>query len=88
MTGPRIRIGPPRAPQKHGGGRPMIDLAGQQFGRLLVIERVQQPATVNPEQRGIWWRCLCSCGRAAVFSSARLRGGKLQHCGNASHRRA
>ena len=50
-------------------GRKLVDLTGQKFGRLTVVERI--------ENRGhyVWWKCLCDCGNFKDVSSGNLRNG-------------
>lgn len=52
-----------------------IDLTGQRFGRLTVIERAN---TGKP--RG-WWKCLCDCGNETIVQSDSLRRGSTKSCG-------
>lgn len=52
------------------------DLSGQTFDRLTVIERTDR--RVNGS---ICWRCICSCGNAAIVGAADLRTGKTRSCG-------
>jgi hypothetical protein len=88
MAGARPTGGIPRGPGQHGGGRPAIDLAGNRYGRLLVIERVPKPASKSySPQTGTWWDCQCDCGSAPTISGERLRRGNVLHCGGASHRK-
>lgn len=54
----------------------LIDLTGQRFGRLVVIELVG----TNKAHRAIW-RCLCDCGNETVVLGASLRRGATQSCG-------
>jgi hypothetical protein len=55
----------------------MINLVGQTFGRLLVIER----AGVNAK-RSVLWRCACMCGsKNVVKDGASLRNGDTTSCG-------
>lgn len=53
----------------------LIDLTGQRFGRLIVVERVankgKEPA----------WLCTCDCGRAKVIVGKEMRSGKVKSCG-------
>ena len=53
-----------------------IDLAGQLFGRLTVIEEAG---------RNKWgkvkWMCRCSCGNYVVVDSGSLRSGNTKSCG-------
>lgn len=63
--------------RRHGGGKPVIDLAGQRLGSLVVIERAEKPATrsLSPQLEA-WWRGRCeACGAEAVLRSQRIRTG-------------
>lgn len=52
-----------------------LDLTGQQFGRLTVIE-------VAAAQRGrVLWRCKCECGTEREVSTTHLRSGHTRSCG-------
>ena len=53
-----------------------IDLTGQRFGRLLVIECVGR----SKNQKSIW-RCKCDCGKEKIILAASLRNGRSQSCG-------
>ena len=57
-----------------------IDLSGQRFGRLIVIERVENYVSPsgNPKVR---WRCKCDCGNEAIVTSENLRKGSTKSCG-------
>ena len=60
----------------HRSRRPLIDLAGMRFGRLLVIERAERPTTSSPSQIADGrWRCSCNCGAEVVLRGARIRQG-------------
>lgn len=48
--------------------------AGQAFGRLTLIERVDR----DPQRR---WRCVCECGAAVVAKPYYLRIGRTRSCG-------
>lgn len=62
-----------------------IDISGQKFGRLTVIERTGTNAGRQPI-----WLCMCECGRHAYVPSQSLRTGHSKSCGcyNADVRRA
>lgn len=60
-----------------------IDLTGQRFGRLIVIERVQKEGYTNA-----FWKCRCDCGKEIVTSSRHLRSGHTQSCGCYQRERA
>lgn len=51
------------------------DLAGQRFGRLLVIEYSHRSNNVAQ------WHCLCDCGTETVVGLSQLRSGKTRSCG-------
>lgn len=53
-----------------------IDLSGQRFVRLLVIERIGSSA----DGRTLW-RCLCDCGNETLSSAGNLRSGGSGSCG-------
>ena len=55
-------------------GRKLVDLTGQRFGRLVVMEYV---ARVNHSSK---WKCLCDCGNWSVVSLSGLRSGTFS-CG-------
>lgn len=52
-----------------------INIAGQRFGRLTVIERV---ASTKAQAQ---WRCVCDCGKETVVCSQDLRNGHTKSCG-------
>lgn len=55
----------------------LIDLTGQRFGRLTVIEKA-------PARHGCTsavWRCKCDCGNETVVRGVVLRRGKSNSCG-------
>jgi hypothetical protein len=59
----------------HSGGKPVIDLAGQRLGNVVVVARGEKPATrsLSPHKEA-WWRCRCeACGAEAVLPSRRIR---------------
>ncbi len=52
-----------------------IDMAGQRFGRLLVLH-----AAESRDGRA-YWTCSCDCGREAVVRGKYLRNGRTRSCG-------
>ena len=57
--------------------RDSIDLAGQTFGRLSVIDKVY----IN-KNRGDHWKCKCTCGEEKIIYGASLRKtNPTQSCG-------
>lgn len=53
-----------------------IDINGQRFGRLRVIERAP-----NDKNKLTMWHCLCDCGTAITTRSQDLRRGVSRSCG-------
>ena len=53
-----------------------IDLTGQRFGRLVVIERAE-----NDRYKRARWLCRCDCGKNKIINSQGLRRGSAQSCG-------
>lgn len=60
-----------------------LDLVGQTFGRLTVIERV----TDKHKKVGLW-RCKCECGNESIVITCNLTNGHTRSCGclGKSHR--
>ena len=54
----------------------LIDLTGQRFGRLTVVERAENRSTGQAK-----WFCKCDCGNHKVVAGYQLRGGYIQSCG-------
>jgi hypothetical protein len=57
-----------------------IDLTGKIFGRLTVIEKVEQPKHLKGHKR-IYWLCKCNCGNEKTVSTTDLNLKKIQSCG-------
>jgi hypothetical protein len=53
-----------------------ISLVGQIFGKLTVIERVE-----NNRFNHICYKCKCECGGEAIVDAANLRNGNTNSCG-------
>lgn len=53
-----------------------IDIVGQRFGRLVVIEYVDNDKWGDPR-----WRCKCDCGHEKVLTGGSLRSGNTKSCG-------
>lgn len=54
-----------------------IDLAGQRFGRLLVLRR----DGYSPSGTQIMWLCVCDCGTQVSIQGNNLRSGLSRSCG-------
>jgi hypothetical protein len=57
-----------------------LDIAGQRFGRLTVLDQV-----LEPHAGSIRWRCRCECGKIAIVSVSKLRHGHTRSCGCLHH---
>lgn len=53
----------------------LIDLTGQRFGRLTVVERAEN------KWHKTAWRCSCDCGNMVVANGSHLLSGRVQSCG-------
>jgi len=53
----------------------MIDLTGQKFGMLSVIEKDES------YKNETYWKCICDCGNIVNVRSTRLRNGRSKSCG-------
>lgn len=51
-----------------------LDLAGQRFGRLLVLGKSHM-------KKNTYYKCLCDCGNMTTVVSHLLRSGKARSCG-------
>lgn len=58
------------------GGKNFKDHTGQRFGRLVVVERVE-----NNRFGHARWACRCDCGSKLVVASGSLRSGNTKSCG-------
>lgn len=64
----------------------LIDLTGQRFGRLTVIERGEDYVTpynyvTGDTYREVRWKCQCDCGNVVEVTSKALRYGNTKSCG-------
>ena len=53
-----------------------VDLTGREFGRLVVLERVN-----NSKNNRSQWRCLCKCGNKPIVVGSYLTNGDTESCG-------
>ncbi|MBO6243354.1 MAG: hypothetical protein J6O41_02140 [Clostridia bacterium] len=58
---------------------PIINLVGQRFGRLTVLNRAEKPE--NSKSTSAFWLCRCDCGTEKIISGNVLRQGKAKSCG-------
>lgn len=64
-----------------------INLIGQRFGRLQVIELL--PKDQRPEKtakRGNHWICQCDCGNKVIHYTGALQQGDINSCGCLSYK--
>lgn len=52
------------------------DITGQKFGRLTVIERLE-----NDKWKQARWKCLCECGNYTICITRDLKKGAVKSCG-------
>lgn len=60
-----------------------VDLTGQRFGRLVVIDEAE-PKIFYTSKRKVTrrqWNCLCDCGETCTVSMSNLRTGHTKSCG-------
>lgn len=53
-----------------------LDLLGQRFGRLAVVERAGRNKAGK-----ICWKCRCDCGNFTTVATSLLRSGSVSSCG-------
>jgi len=58
-----------------------VDLTGQRFSRLTVLERVENYVSSSGKSRHVQWKCICSCGNPVIVSSHSLKSGHTKSCG-------
>ena len=60
--------------------RGLVDLTGNRYGRLVVIERA--PNVMYGEcQAQTMWRCRCDCGAELIVRGESLKCGGTRSCG-------
>ena len=52
-----------------------VDLSGQRFGNLTVINRA------GTQHGSVTWNCKCDCGKAVIAKSNTLKSGHTKSCG-------
>ena len=57
-------------------GRKVIDLIGRRFGRLVVIERME-----NNKWGELMWKCKCDCGNIITARGGHLKDNNITSCG-------
>ena len=56
-----------------------LNLCGEKFGRLTVIER--ETASIERKYRQVKWICQCECGNVITVRTSTLRSGHTKSCG-------
>jgi hypothetical protein len=57
-----------------------IDLTGQKYGRITVLEQVKKPDNIK-YTRATYWLCRCDCGTEKIINGYKLRRGFIESCG-------
>ena len=60
---------------------PLLDLTGQKFNYLLVLERDNEYTKINNIKHGVYWKCQCECGEITSVRSDCLRKNIIKSCG-------
>lgn len=55
----------------------VIDITGQRFGKLIVLEQADMRSIDNR----ILWKCQCDCGNIHYAAATDLKRGKVKSCG-------
>lgn len=61
---------------KEKGKKYIINLIGNKYGKLLVIDYVNEE-----NKKGSYWKCKCECGKEIITSSRCLVNGHTMSCG-------
>lgn len=59
----------------------LIDLTGQRFGRLIVLERAEDYVSPSSKTVHVQWLCQCDCGEKVITRGDVLRSGVSKSCG-------
>lgn len=60
--------------------RKFIDLTGEKYGRLLVMEQAESNIQPNGTCK-TKWKCLCDCGNYTIVDAYNLKSGHTSSCG-------
>lgn len=60
---------------KNGANKRTIDLTGQQFGLLTVLEQAES------NNGHTFWKCKCNCGNEKIITGSSLKQGLTKSCG-------
>lgn len=73
-----------RKRQQQWGASTLIDLVGQKFGELTVLERdFQEEEKRKQTSKKVHpiWKCQCSCGNITSVFGSHLKSGNIKSCG-------
>ena len=62
-------------------GRPLIDLTGKRFDKLVVLNRVKDRRSGTSEHFEVWYRIQCDCGKKKSMRGYLIRDGRARSCG-------
>lgn len=62
----------------------IIDITGQRFGMLQVME-IGKEITIPSGAKRYLWKCQCDCGNIRLVDGGSLRSGRIIHCGRKFH---
>jgi hypothetical protein len=60
--------------------KPRLDLLGERFGRLVVLELARRHQ-YQGGHTSLFWRCRCDCGQIREVTTCHLRNGRTLSCG-------
>lgn len=58
-----------------------IDLTGQRFNNLTVVERLENRIRKTDGRKVVQWKCLCDCGNYTTVEPSNLKSGHTTSCG-------
>ena len=61
------------------GKKTRLDIAGQRFGKLVVLSFVHADMTPSGHKFS-YWLCQCDCGRRTIVRGQNLRSGMTKSC--------
>ncbi|WP_294338115.1 DUF2726 domain-containing protein [uncultured Clostridium sp.] len=59
----------------------MLNLVGKKFGRLLVLEQVEDFQSPTNGKKRSRWKCQCDCGNIVYVNGTDLKSGNTNSCG-------
>ena len=81
VLGPSLRRGATKSCgcllEAYYSNRKFIDLVGERFGRLVVIERTREK---KDKSGNVYFKCVCDCSNEVIVNSRSLRSRKTDFC--------